>query len=174
MKILPQARASDLVIQETENETLIYDTLTNNAICLNEMSTLIWNHCDGKTRFEYLIKAYNLTEDLINLALDEFQNYNLLQDEVITGVPRDKVERRRFLVRAAAVAAVAIPIVKTIVAPQAVSAQSACISGVHNYTAPSPSCASACQNAFNPSDCCGSVLGFTHPPVTCNCTVVCS
>ena len=174
MKTLPLSRHTDLVIQELESEILIYDMQADHAICLNEMSMLIWKHCDGKTKFGDLIRKHNLTEDLINLALDEFQNYNLLEDPIETGIPESKLERRRFLVKAGATAAGAIPVVQTIVAPQAVSAQSACITGAHNYTAPSPSCASACQNAFNPSDCCNSVAGFTHPPATCSCTVVCN
>ena len=174
MKVLPRARIADLIVKELENELLIYDMLTNDAICLNKMSMLIWRYCDGKTKSKDLIEKYNLTEDLINLALDDFQNHKLLKDKIETGVPKKMGERRRFLVRAGAVAAVAIPIVRTIVAPQAISAQSACISGTHNYTAPSPSCATACQSAFNPSDCCNSVLGFSHPPATCSCTVVCN
>jgi len=119
MKVLPQARATDLIVKELENEILIYDMSANRAICLNEMSRLIWKYCDGKTRFEDLMEKYNLTKDIIHLALDEFQNHHLLMGRIETGVPDDKVERRRFIVKTGAAAAIAIPIVKTIVAPQA-------------------------------------------------------
>ena len=43
----PKGRHNDLVVQDSENEVLIYDLKLNKAYCLNETSALIWRLCDG-------------------------------------------------------------------------------------------------------------------------------
>ena len=49
MEKLPQGRDSELVVQKTDNETLLYDTKSHKALCLNKTSSLIWAHCNGNT-----------------------------------------------------------------------------------------------------------------------------
>lgn len=53
--LLPVARSSDIVVQEIENETLVYDLLDHNARQLNESMSLIWKNCDGETSVSELI-----------------------------------------------------------------------------------------------------------------------
>ena len=44
---LPLVKSEGLVVQETGNEMLDYNLLTNKAICLNQTAALVWNNCDG-------------------------------------------------------------------------------------------------------------------------------
>ena len=46
--LVPKARHNKLVIQELEDEVLVYDLERNQAHCLNRTAALIWEHCDGK------------------------------------------------------------------------------------------------------------------------------
>ena len=43
----PVARKRELVVQESGEETLVYDLVSNRASCLNQTSALVWKHCDG-------------------------------------------------------------------------------------------------------------------------------
>ena len=45
---MPDARVEELVVQEVEGETLVYDLRSHRAYCLNAASSLIWHHCDGQ------------------------------------------------------------------------------------------------------------------------------
>lgn len=60
MEKLPVRRNAELVVQERDNETLLYDMKTHKAFCLNETSSLIWEHCDGKTNADEFAVKYNL------------------------------------------------------------------------------------------------------------------
>ncbi len=125
MKFLPIARTTDLAIKNVEDETLIYDLKTHRALCLNKTSSLIWTHCDGNTSVKDIAKKYKLNWETIELALDEFQKNNLLKNQVETQVPTDRIARRKFMMKAGAMA-MALPLVTMIVAPPAVAAQSGC------------------------------------------------
>ncbi len=177
MNILPSAHNSDLVVQELENETLLYDMQNHKAFCLNETCSIIWKNCDGQTKTKELADKNNLTEELIELAINELQKYNLIKEKIETQVPKDKVERRKFLVKAATMAAVAIPTVSTIVAPRAVNAQSCAGTGplmplpANAPAANSPACGNYCV-----SPCCmsGNAVS-TYSGGICSClAVVCN
>lgn len=127
MEKMPRARTSDLVFQELENELLVYDLKSHRTICFNETSRLIWRYCDGKAKTKDLISRHGLNDDLINLAVDEFQNYNLLKDRIETDVPADRLERRKFFAKLTETAAVTLPIIGTLAARQTGSAQNTCL-----------------------------------------------
>ena len=42
----PKARTQDLVIQEANQETLVYDRKSHQAHCLNPLVGLVWRHCE--------------------------------------------------------------------------------------------------------------------------------
>lgn len=81
MKKLPKARNENIVVQNLNDEVLIYDTITNQAFCLNETSAKVFNYCDGQTAFAELKSRYKYTDELIFLALDELKAKNLLFSE---------------------------------------------------------------------------------------------
>ena len=124
MKKLPISRNGELVVQKTDCETLLYDLKSHKAFCLNETSSLIWEHCDGKTDVKDFAVENELNEEIIELALDKFQQNNLLKEKIESKIPIDRIERRKFMLKVGGMAAVGLPIVSKIVAPSAVFAQS--------------------------------------------------
>lgn len=46
----PIARKTDLVIQEADDEVLIYDLSTNKASCLNKTAAFVWQNCTERIR----------------------------------------------------------------------------------------------------------------------------
>lgn len=45
----PEARHSNIVVRELEDELLIYDLLIHKAYCLNQTSAMVYRLCDGKS-----------------------------------------------------------------------------------------------------------------------------
>ena len=39
----PRRRKDEIIVQELNGEVLIYDLKSNKAICLNEVSSLVWD-----------------------------------------------------------------------------------------------------------------------------------
>jgi hypothetical protein len=81
----PKSRQSNIVVQEMENEALIYDLTINKAFCLNSTSAQVYHLCDGKHSIADIAKLLSrqmnepITEDLIWLALDQLKRDNLLK-----------------------------------------------------------------------------------------------
>lgn len=121
---LPIARSESVVVQELENETLIYDFEIDKAFCLNATSTIVYRHCDGKSSFEDLNRQYKYSDDLIFLALSELQKLNLIQSDKIThfaGLSRREAIRKVGLGTLAA-----LPIITALAAPTAAQTASNC------------------------------------------------
>ena len=181
MEKLPQGRDSELVVQKTDNETLLYDTKSHKALCLNKTSSLIWAHCNGNTNVKDFAKNYNLTAETIELALDGFKKHNLLKDQVESQVPTDRIARRKFMLKAGATA-MALPLITMIVAPHSAAAQSGCFGpgSVPTGALPPPvtgqpftiaSCRTYCESNTN---CCTPAVGsgFGVGAMSCSCSSV--
>ncbi len=160
---LPLAKNNDIIQQESGNELLLYKLDSNQAYCLNSTSTIIYQHCNGKTEVEEISRKYGMNEEIILLALQKFETENLLagQTEFRT------IPRRQLLIKAAT-SAVALPFISMIVAPSATQAASACINP--NGAPPNTSlgacfgnavtCVNPCQTLSN--QCCSGTtyVGF--------------
>src|SRR6476620_5693303 len=83
MDKLPLARNTNIIVQEAGKELLIYDLNIHQAFNLNETSKIIYRHCNGKTSLVELKRKYKFTDDLIYFALEELQQYNLIESEKI-------------------------------------------------------------------------------------------
>ena len=121
----PRAREDGLVVQELEDETLVYDLGNHKAHCLNRAARAVWRLCDG-TRDEAALArllgkelAGGADEDVVRLALRDLDRARLLR-ESLTARPR--VSRRRLIQRLGQ--AVALPLVVSIVSPTAAQAAS--------------------------------------------------
>lgn len=141
--LLPLARKESLIVKELADETLVYDTKSDKAHCLNPTAALVWKNCDGNRTVEQLREVIEgeagapVPEEMVWLALDQLESFKLLEataskPEVLSGMSR------RSLVKRIGFAAIAIPVIVSISAPPA-SAQA---SG-----APNGSCCG------NPNDC---------------------
>ncbi|MEZ5345355.1 MAG: PqqD family protein [Pyrinomonadaceae bacterium] len=157
-RVLPISRTSDLVIQNLENELLVYDLRTNKAHQLNETMSLIWTNCNGKTTVSALLGILeerfgkNLDEDLVEFALSELDGKDLFSQPL--GTQFSKVSRRDVAFKYAPMA-IALPIVLSLIAPTAVQAQS---------------CVQPGQPCNTEQDCCTATLCFDpvgnqSPPV---------
>lgn len=121
---------------------------------------------------------------MIELAIHEFQKNDLLGERIETLVPDNRIERRKFMIKAGSMA-MALPLIMTIVAPQAVSAQSCSGTGPAppgNLPPPTPQpnngdCGNYCGAGAN---CCSGFLIASTSPIppgggVCTCiTVICN
>jgi hypothetical protein len=126
----PRSLEKDIVMQELLDEVLIYNLKTDKAYCLNKTSALIWRECDGTKSSAKIAQAVSqklhisIREDFVRLALDNFAKENLL-DNSKEKLPVLKPIERRALLRSVGLASfVALPVVFSLVAPQAAAAQS--------------------------------------------------
>ena len=128
--VLPIARKNGLIVKEVADEVLVYDLDRNKAHCLNQAAALIWEHCDGKTSINEIAarvaSATGLSADreIVLLALTQLRKSRLLEGETAK-VDSAPGLTRRDLIKRIGVAAVAVPLVTSILAPTA-SATTSC------------------------------------------------
>ncbi len=132
------ARKEGLVIQEMPDEVLVFDLETNKAHCLNETAAFVWKACDGKNSVADITKLFgnksgtSVPEDLVWLALDQLKKENLIEnkDEII--VDYNGMSRREVIRKVGLASVVALPLISSLVAPTAASAQTPnCSGGTH-------------------------------------------
>src|SRR5262249_51710290 len=117
-----------IVVEESRNETLIYDSANNKLHVLTPTATAVWKSCDGKTSVSEIaskLKAElndEIGEDVTWLALEELDKSGLLENSV--SIPQGGVSRRALLKTAALTVAVSLPMVTTLIAPPPARAQS--------------------------------------------------
>ena len=122
----PAARKAELVIQELQDEILVYDTKTNKAHCLNRTASAIWKFCDGTNtvseinRLMEIRTGAKIDEDLIWLAIDQLNERDLLENELAAKFAGEN--RREILKKIGLAAVVSLPIVASITAPTAAMA----------------------------------------------------
>lgn len=146
----PRARTDRLIVEELPNEILVYDVDTGRAHCLNSAAATVWRTADGSTSTAAIARSleerHGLPADVnvVSLALRELDRAGLMDDLGEAHVPRVAPSRRDALKRLGLIgaAAVALPLVKSIVAPDAVAAVTCQPSGA------------TCQS---PTDCCSGV-----------------
>jgi hypothetical protein len=119
---LPQARSSELVVNELGKELLIYDLKTNKAFQLNETSMIVFHACNGTTTFNELKRRHKFTDDLIRFALDELAAHDLLKayDSNHFG----SLSRREIVRKVGLATMIALPVIAGITAPAAAAAAS--------------------------------------------------
>jgi hypothetical protein len=162
---LPLARTAGLLVEEVEDELLVYDQDHDSAHRLNRTAAIVWRHCDGEHDIPALVAVLSeelggdlADEDLVRIALD-----NLADRGLVEGVPQrapeeTRVSRRRFIRRVGTVgvAALALPVVTSLVAPSPASAQSPCSSSTCSS---SSTCACECLSSSLSTLCTTSACG---------------
>lgn len=187
----PIARGKNIVVQELENETLIYDLEINKVFCLNQTSALVWRSCDGKKTIieiaRLLQKKFKseVNEDLVNLALNDLGKNNLLenQGDQLWG----EVKRREVIKKVGLTTMLALPLVSGLIAPSAVEAQSgnicSCPTSTSNNCLQTGSFSLGCftfsQDCFREADllggnvCCNGIDGIAFDIATGCCRLDC-
>lgn len=158
----PLARKDGLVIQELPDEVLVYDLDSDRAHCLNQTAAFVWQRCDGRNTTEQIARKLgqqfdcSVDEKIVWLALDQLGRNHLLERQSSPPSTLAGMNRRAMVRSLGLTAAVAIPVITSIVAPMPADAASqggagaACCTGAQ--------CTSGvCQNP--PANCPGGGSG---------------
>jgi hypothetical protein len=158
-KTAPLARKDGLLVQELSHEVLVYDLERDKAHCLNPTAALIWKHCDGRTSVNEITRllekssGVSVDEDVVWCALNQLEKDRLLQEPMAWPAGVERISRRELVRRLGIGAAIAIPLVTSIIAPTAAYAGSPlCNTGTPCTT--DAQCSAACSGC-QPSGLCG-------------------
>ena len=128
----PRRRKDEIIVQELNGEVLIYDLKSNKAICLNEVSSLVWDACDGNQSVSEISQAIGkklnspANEDIVWLALDQLKKEKLIDNGAEIVSKFDGISRREVIRKVGLGTMIALPLITSLVAPTAANAQSIC------------------------------------------------
>jgi hypothetical protein len=123
----PRVRETDLVTQALGDELLVFDSAANRAHSLNATATAVWRACDGTRSPREIAERCQLDPLAVELALHDLADAKLLADYTPAA---ERVSRRSVIRRLALTGAslgVALPVIRSIVAPSAALAGSTSI-----------------------------------------------
>ena len=155
----PLARKNGLVIQELPDEVLVYDLDSDRAHCLNQTAAFVWQRCDGRNTTAQIARKLGqqfdcpVDEKIVWLALDQLGRNHLLERQPIPPPALMGMNRRAMVRSLGLAAALAIPVVTSILAPMPAQAATCLPSG------------SPCSD---PTQCCPVGSGVcSGSPATC-------
>jgi hypothetical protein len=153
-QLIPEARRVGLVVQELSGEVLVYDRERNKAHCLNSTAARVWEYCDGKRSVAEIAHAIEaeinapVDEDVIWLGVEQLSKTHLLQESAKLPEHKSGLSRREVMKRIGLAAAVALPVVTSIMAPTAAQAANCLPSGAACTTS-----AQCCSGICNVTTC---------------------
>jgi hypothetical protein len=145
---VPEARREGLVVQHLTDEVLVYDQDRHKAHCLNHTAALVWERCDGRSTITEIASKLSLEtrteveQEVVWLAVEQLSKTHLLKGRAVSELGDAGVSRREVMRRIGIGAAVALPMVTSIVAPKATEAANCRTSG---------------QSCGNSAQCCSGV-----------------
>jgi len=131
--VKPTARKDNIVVQEFDNELLIYDLRANKALCLNPTSAKVWSKCNGLKSIKRIREELEretrsvVTDELVWLALDQLKKQNLIQEEKEIPSSFEGLSRREVIRRIGIGSMVALPVIIAMIAPLPAYAASGCV-----------------------------------------------
>jgi hypothetical protein len=155
-QLIPAARKDELIIQEVEGETLVYDLKSDKAHCLNQTAAIVWKLCDGQRTANELALLIEqemgtpVSTEVVQLAVQQLEKRNLLEDSFEPVLGSRRMSRRELARTLGVVTALALPFIASIKAPAAFQAAGSCGGGNAACGAGLPPCCPgfAC-NAFS-------------------------
>jgi hypothetical protein len=145
----PKMRKERLVIDELEDEVLVYDLDRHKAHCLNHTAALVWKQCDGRTTPRVIAQRLQneldqtFSEELVWLALRQLDKIHLLEKSVAVPAQLAGMSRREMVRAMGIAAAVAVPLITSIMSPRAVQALS-CFAGGQPCATDAQCCSKNC------------------------------
>jgi hypothetical protein len=139
-------RKQGLVVDDLPDEVLVYDLERDQAHCLNRTAALVWRCCDGNTAAPEIARRLKVeldapfNEELVWLALEQLEKQHLLDHSISIPSQFTRLSRRQMIRNLGLAAAIAVPLVTSIVAPTAVQAATCQQSG--NPCVPNKLCCS--------------------------------
>lgn len=112
----PLARTSQLIVEELEDELLVYDTATDRVHCLSPTAAIVWRRCDGRTPAGGISAQLGFDGETTERALTELTRCGLLESGTETGAGSTRRELTVRLAKAGGAVAAA-PLIASIVAP---------------------------------------------------------
>ncbi|MFV0389178.1 MAG: PqqD family protein [Pyrinomonadaceae bacterium] len=176
-RIMPKCRRNEIVVQDFENEVLIYDLSSNKAFSLNKSSAAIWKRCDGEHSIAEVAEELSIefdasvSDDFVRLALEQFRKDSLLDEDEATEGFFEGLSRRQVIRNVGLASIISLPLVSSLVAPAAISAQSSACAGAcqcpnptANYCSPAGGGGTLnCNPLSGTCRCTGGPLGFGTP-----------
>ncbi len=156
LTLKPVAKIQDLVIQELGSETLVYNTITNQACCLNETAAFVWSNCKGDKSIDEIAGTFEekfgiaVDAGFVRLAVSRLADKDLLIDNGLAGM--EMPSRREAIRKIGVSTAIAIPVVASLLAPRNVWAQTSCRCSSPGHCIVQSSCPNT--NNCNPSQLC--------------------
>lgn len=150
---LPAAREDGLIMQKMVDEVLIYDQQRHKAHCLNQTAALVWQSLDGKSTASQIAARLSqqqgvaVSAAVVQLAVAELGRSGLLRSPV-AAEGKSGLSRRELIKRIGVGAAVALPVVVSVVAPRAAQAATCRTSGQ-----PCTTSAQCCSGICNVTTC---------------------
>lgn len=147
----PRLRADGLVIHELPDEVLVYDKVSDQAHCLNQSAALVWRACDGQCAPEEIARkltvqlAVAVSEDLVLLALSQLEAIHLLERGENKASSFAGMSRRQMARLLGLTAAVALPVITSILVPT--PAQAATCLAPGQPCSPVTLCCTSCNPA---------------------------
>ena len=127
-QLIPAARTADLIVQEADGETLIYDLKSHKAHCLNHTAALVWKYCDGRYTIAQVAQSLEeesgaqVQQDVVWLAVEQFEGLKLLLEPVGRVSGGARISRRELARRLGLATVIALPFIASINAPAAIQA----------------------------------------------------
>lgn len=120
-------RSRTTYTETLDNEVCVYEWIRHEVHALNATAAGVWQLCDGKTTVAEMVERLRVAqlpypEQLVDLALEEFQRKHLLEADPALPIERPAISRRVLMRRG--LTAALLPVVTSIVAPTPLQAQS--------------------------------------------------
>jgi hypothetical protein len=141
----PKSRR-DCIARELDAEVVIYDPERHKGHCLNSTAAAVWKLCDGRQSSSDIAKllsdqfSAHIDEQVVQLALQQLGAAHLLEQPGLRVKPPS---RRAALRRITVGAAVALPLITSMVAPEPANAQS-CLHNLQSCTSNAQCCSGIC------------------------------
>ncbi|MEZ5347144.1 MAG: PqqD family protein [Pyrinomonadaceae bacterium] len=161
-EFFPKARVDGLLTQDVKGETLVYDTRSNRAFCLNSPASAVWSLCDGQNDLRSFTetlkseKKIDSNTEVISLAIHELASNGLLTETPEISEFTGRFNRRQAIRNIGIATAFALPVISSITAPLAANAQSAA-------TPTGGYCTSSCALLGGPCACLPAIASGSCP-----------
>lgn len=113
---------NNLLVQNLNDEVMIYNLDTNNSYCLNSTAATVFNACNGSDTVEDLKRQTGLSDEIIYLSLDELKKHDFIGSDYSS--PFTGMSRRAAVKRVGLASMAALPVIASLVAPSAANAAS--------------------------------------------------
>jgi len=135
---------SSLIVRELGEETLVYDLATHRASCLNRGAAEVFRACNGRRSVAAIATlagkrlGHQVTAAYVQVALDRLSRSGLVES-----APQIASKRRRETLKRLAAAAVVLPAITTVLAPEPAQAQT-CLGNMEACSMSSQCCSGCC------------------------------